>query len=385
MTGLRDGTPEEAGLSASRLAHASELAASFVEQGDHPALVVLVARHGVVALHEAFGKLGPEPEAPALPRDALFPLASLAKPVTATATMILVDKGRIGLTRRVCDYLPEFSGDGREQVYVHHLLTHTSGIESDEAGAEMLDARASELPRIPGRSRGADATLQLACEAPLRASPGTEMFYDGANYDLLGEIVARVSNRPLGAVAREGIFEPLDMANSHARVPDALTGQVVRATPESPNALVWANPVQRFVTGAGFGFYSTARDMATFGQMFLDRGLAAGSRVLSPTAVTMMTTNQIPGVPGVLLEERHDEASWGFGWGVASAERWSYFPMHLPGTFSHAGASGVYLWCDPAHEVVGAFFSAITKELAPDIELWQADLFVNAVTASVVD
>ena len=79
MTGLRDGTPEEAGLSASRLACASELAASFVEHGDHPALVVLVARHGVVALHEAFGKLGPEPDDRPLPRDALFRLASIGK------------------------------------------------------------------------------------------------------------------------------------------------------------------------------------------------------------------------------------------------------------------------------------------------------------------
>ena len=138
-----------------------------MEHGDHPAVVVLVARHGVVALHEAFGKLGPEPDDPPLPRNALFPLASLAKTIAATATMILVDNGRIGLTRRVCDYLPEFSGDGREEVYVHHLLTHTSGIESDQAFLEMLPARASELPRIPGRSRAVDATVQLACEAPL--------------------------------------------------------------------------------------------------------------------------------------------------------------------------------------------------------------------------
>ena len=60
-----------------------------------------------------------------------------------------------------------------------------------------------------------------------------------------------------------------------------------------------------------------------------------------------------------------------------------YFPMHLPGTFSHGGGSGVYVWCDPAQEVVGAFFSATTKELAPDIDLWQCDLFVNAVTAAI--
>ena len=83
--------------------------------------------------------------------------------------------------------------------------------------------------------------------------------------------------------------------------------------------LAWAYPVQRFVTGAGFGFYSTARDIATFGQMFLDRGLGVRSWVLSPTAVTMMTTNQIPGVPGVLIEERHDEAS-GVSGGVSRVQ-----------------------------------------------------------------
>ena len=153
-----------------------------------------------------------------MPRDTLFPLASLAKTITSTATMVLVDEGRIGLTRRVCDYLPEFSGDGREQVYVHHLLTHTSGIESDEAWAEMLPARASEIatdPRSEPRRRRRTAARVRGTSPP---SPGTEMFYDSGNYDLLGEIVAAPSNRPLGVFAREGIFEPLDMADSRAPV-----------------------------------------------------------------------------------------------------------------------------------------------------------------------
>ena len=97
----------------------------------------------------------------------------------------------------------------------------------------------------------------------------------------------------------------------------------------------------------------------------------------------MMTTNQIPGVPGVLLDERHDEASWGFGWGVAGSERWSYFPVHPPGTFSHSGGTGVHVWCDPGADFVGVWFSAMVKEIEPDIFLNGFDLFVNAVTAAI--
>jgi CubicO group peptidase (beta-lactamase class C family) len=388
MTGLRDGTPEEAGLSASRLGRASELAASFVESGDHPAVVVLIARHGVVALHEAFGKLGPNPDDPPLPRDALFKLSSIGKTLTATAAMILVDEGRLGLTRRVCDYLPEFRGDGREQVYVHHLMTHTAGLERVEIAdyvVQLISRRAAELAKVSG-DRGADPSIQLALERPVHVSPGTEMFYDSANFDLLGEIVTRVSDRPLGEVVHERIFEPLGMADSFGLLPDPFADRLVRASSESTNPILaasWSAAPASVVTGSGGGFFSTVLDMGTFAQMFLDGGVGRDCRVLSPAAVSMMTTNQIPGVPGVLLDERHDEASWGFGWGVAGLERWSYFPVHAPGTFWHSGASGVHLWCDPGADFVGVWFSAMVKEIEPDIFLNDFDLFVNAVTAAI--
>jgi CubicO group peptidase (beta-lactamase class C family) len=387
MIGLRDGTPEEAGLSASRLARASELAASFVEHGDHPALVVLVARHGVVALHEAFGQLGPQPDDPPLPRDALFRVASIGKTLTATAAMILVDEGRLGLTRRVCDYLPEFRGDGREQVYVHHLLTHTSGLERIEMfdWVARLIALARELAEGSGR-RGADPFFQLAFERPVQVAPGTEMFYDSSNFDLLAEIVTRLSDRPLGEVVHERIFEPLGMADSFVPLPDPLADRMVRASTESTNPMLsasWSTARTDVVTGSGGGFCSTALDMATFAQMFLDGGVGRDCRVLSPAAVSMMTTNQIPGVPGVLLDEHHAEASWGFGWGVAGLERWNYFPVHAPGTFWHSGGTGTHLWCDPAADFVGVWFSAMVNEIEPDIVLCDFDLFVNAVTAAI--
>ena len=98
VTGLRDGTATAAGFSGQKLDHVRDLATEWVKDGVHPAIVALVARRGVIAFHEAFGRLGPEPDDPPLPRDALFPIASLGKPVTATALMTLVEEGRVGLT-----------------------------------------------------------------------------------------------------------------------------------------------------------------------------------------------------------------------------------------------------------------------------------------------
>src|SRR5438045_1180402 len=126
---LHDGTPAEAGMIAEQLEHVKSLAQAWVAQGATPALVVLAARRGVIVLHEAFGRMGPEPDAPPLPRDAVFPLASLTKPIAATAAMVLVDRGMLGLQRPICEYIPEFSGPGKDLVMVRHLLTHTSGLD----------------------------------------------------------------------------------------------------------------------------------------------------------------------------------------------------------------------------------------------------------------
>jgi serine-type D-Ala-D-Ala carboxypeptidase len=384
MTGLHDGSAAEAGLSAARLNYARDLAESWVKDGIHPALVVLVARRGVIALHEAFGQLGPEPNDPALTRDALFPLASLGKPITATAIMTLVEEGRVGLTRRICDYIPEFDGDGKDAVCVHHLLTHTSGLRlSFEEFPNEVIARLQQPRHDASLHPVADAVLQIAFDRPLSMEPGREMYYDSLNYELLGEIVRRVAGRTLREVIHERIFDLLGMTDSQVTVPAELTHQVVRATAESPQAVTWAFPLLDGASGGGIGMHSTARDMATFGQAFLDGGRGRNGRILGPASVAEMTRNQIPGTPGVLLDERHDEASWSYGWGISCHEKWSYFPTHPAGTFHHGGASGVELWCDRSHELVCAFFAAATKELTPEQLLWQADLFANAVTAAI--
>src|SRR5260370_38881942 len=141
---------------AARVQHIRRLGAEWVERGQAAALTMLVARRGVVVLHEADGRLGPEADAPALPLNAVYPLASTTKPITATSVMCLVEDGLLGLNRPVHEYVPEFTGDGKDAVMVHHLLTHTSGITPEslgehaattfERGERMLDE--SEYPGI---------------------------------------------------------------------------------------------------------------------------------------------------------------------------------------------------------------------------------------------
>src|SRR5205823_8893920 len=98
-------------------------------------LTILVARRGIVVVHEAYGRFGAAPDAPPMPLDAVYPLASLTKPITATCAMCLVEDGALGLNRPVGEYVPEFTGDGKDAVLVHHLLTHTSGLTPESIGA----------------------------------------------------------------------------------------------------------------------------------------------------------------------------------------------------------------------------------------------------------
>ncbi|HET6793906.1 MAG TPA: serine hydrolase domain-containing protein [Acidimicrobiales bacterium] len=397
--GLRHGSPAEAGLSAGHLDRARELAAGWVEDGTHPALEVLVARHGVIALHEAFGRHGPGPDAREFKCGDLTPTASMIKPVTAAALMCLVEDGMVGLTRPVRQYIPEFSGEGRDAVCVHHLLTHTSGLYQDVAVTvrEMMESL-GQPRRFRGVHRVVDGYLQAACAHPLVGPPGKEMRYDTLNYELAGEIVRRVSGRPFQEFAAERILAPLELNDTWFALPEDMAERVVtaemRASLSTPTALVGIGST------SGTGTYSTALDMARFCQMFLDGGEGPGGRVLHPSTVAAMSVNQIPGIPGGFPEEWHEEASWSFGWGVACHEKWTLFPHFTPGTLQHMGGTGTMMSVDPATGLVCVYMSLADFRRPdgslPDDELlagtlddlyldWNADLFAQLVQAAVED
>jgi len=398
---LRPGTPEEVGMSTERIQHVVELAEGWVAQGITPSLVILVARRGVIVLHEAFGLLTPEADSPPLELDTIFPLVSLTKPITATAAMILVEDGLLGLNRPVSEYIPEFVGEGKDAVMVHHLLAHTSGLRDEDVYPHVdrkRDAVKIPLPDETQHSR-VNEWLFLGYDAPLRKPPGTEMSYCQYGYSILGEIVRRVSGHSLADFARVRIFDPLDMKDTYYVVPNFVSHRIIRRPPDAPYASEWpglGGLKPRFgalgtrelqeTPWAFAGAYATAIDMAVFGQMFLDGGSYGDTRILSPVTVAEMTRNQIPGIGSWYEGEWFSEASWGLGWDVHGSKKALHDGMlYSPSGFRHGGAGGVLLWVDPAYDIVGVYFPVVLQLTDKGQPEWPTDLFMDAVTAAIME
>jgi CubicO group peptidase (beta-lactamase class C family) len=290
---LRPGRPEEAGMLPERVDRVRDLCTRWVKEGHTTALCVCVARRGVIVLHEAFGRLRPEEVLP-LERSSVFPLSSATKPITATLLMQLAEEGLVGLNRPAREYLPELAGEHKHEILVHHLLTHTSGYAWGLDAPMLLHAAkrlaAGDIPPCPaGRHPIAWEHNQILADAPLVAKPGELMIYTNANYELLGEIVVRVSGRSLESLARERVFGPLGMDDSWYEVPQSAAARVVMR----PDGAPLAAPVGAHMPGlnsrelqetpfAGMGGYGTALDLARFDQAFLEGGGRGEARILSP-------------------------------------------------------------------------------------------------------
>jgi len=385
---LVSGTPAEAGVSNSAAERIRKRAEAWVEHGIHPSLVLLAAHKGVIFLHEAFGVLTPEEDSPKLPKDAIFPLASITKTVTATAAMLLAEDGKLGLNRPVQEYIPEWEGENKDQVMVHHLLTHTAGLpdntmfstisERDEEGVETPPVADTSDPKV-------HRTLHLGLDIPLEFEPGSEMQYSGYGFHLLGEIIRRVSGQSLEVYASERIFDPLGMFDTHYSVPKDKWNRIPVRPAEAVESQEFNSTEDYIEPWPGSGAYSTAIDMAIFGHMFLNGGTYNRVRILSPVTVRAMTRNQLPGISARMLAEIFPEAGWGLGWSVNVPFKGKGYgePMTSTSTFLHGGLGGALLWIDPDLEVVGVYLSVQMGGTEGEDHLVNADLFMNMVTAAV--
>jgi serine-type D-Ala-D-Ala carboxypeptidase len=212
------------------------------------------------------------------------------------------------------------------------------------------------------------------------------MSYCQYGYTLLDEIVHRVSGIPLPELARERIFEPLAMADTSYGLPEPLRQRAVRRPLEVGWGVLGTREFEKTTWGFASAF-STAADMAAFGQMFLDRGRCGGRQVFSAAAVAAMTRNQIPGVPATYRDEFFPEASWSLAWDVRGAKKALRDGSLLSSaTFEHGGTGGVCLCIDPVNEVVIAYFSVqIHPGQRIGSPLWRGDLFANAAIAAIED
>jgi CubicO group peptidase (beta-lactamase class C family) len=310
-----------------------------VEAGRAGAAAFLVARHGRIVLHKGYGRLSPDPTAPSVNPESIFLLASITKPVTACALMLLVERGKVNLDDPVSRYLPEFKDGERRKVVVRDLLRHTSGLP--DMLPENIDLRRAHAPQ--------SEFVRRTFKTPLLFSPNTAFRYQSMGILLAAEIVERVTGERLRDFEKREIFDPLGMNASSLglggrRIPDLVQcASAPNANPADearfgPNSHYWRN----FGCPWG-GMHSTTRDLATLFQTLLDGGTSGGKRIFRPETVEAMISDQ----------NRKIGTPWGLGWALGRSKVWNAFGEGVsPSAFGHAGATGTVAWADPHSRVV---------------------------------
>lgn len=392
---LHRGSPEEAGMAPERVGRLGRLCAGWVEEGRMPALQVLVARRGVIILDDGWGRARPEGDAPAVTVDTVFSVGSLTKPILATAVMTLVEDGVLSLNHPVQAYLPEFVGEGKQWVLVHHLLTHTSGLRDDDldvyVAAGLREGRIPPLEPLPHVNDDGFLCLRAfdsLYDAPLSKAPSAEMSYCNYGYRLLAEIVTRVVGQPVDQYVQHRILDPLGMTStSFQHLPSERLGRHAHGAADAPWPVVRRpDVVATFALGPG-SVCANARDMATFAQVFLNDGVHGGTRILSRASVRAMTRNQIPGISSTWDDEHFPEASWGYGWGVRGLKKARGSDSLLSAVaIEHGGIDMHLMWADPTYDLIGLYLSVLPPGVSTERNAaWCADLFTNAAVAAIVD
>jgi beta-glucosidase-like glycosyl hydrolase/CubicO group peptidase (beta-lactamase class C family) len=347
------GQPAAADSLAPDLAAARDVLVSAIARGAFPGAVYAIGHANQLVALEAVGKLTYGENAAPVPVDALFDLASLTKVVgTTPVAMLAAARGDIRLDYPVRALVPEFSGAGRDDVTVRHLLTHTSGLP---AYVEFYrDYDPGDLPRS-----ARDEILERIYTTALQRAPGAGYEYSDLGIILLGEVLSRALGEPYWEYAAREVFLPLGMtetgwlpaAENLARIPpteeDPWRGRLVRGEVHDENAHAMGG------ISSHAGLFSTARDLATYAQTFLNMGTYDHRRVFPRASVATFTRRQdLPAGSGRAL-----------GWDTAyESDRWGMFS---PGAFGHTGYTGTSLWIDPQRDL---FVILLTNRVHPTRE-----------------
>ena len=300
-----------------------------IAKGELPGAVCLVGYKDRILHKKAYGLRALEPKVEAMTLDTIFDAASLTKVVATTSSILrLVEEGKLRLSDRVTVHLPEFQG-GKSEITLRHLLTHYSGLRPD------LDLE----PAWSGYQLGIQKAL---LDKPV-SEPGLHFVYSDINFILLGEIVRRVSGKPLNEFAREQVFAPLGMTES-GFLPDAsLRSRIAPTEKLKGEALplrgVVHDETTRFMGGvAGHaGLFTTVDDLAKFARMVLRKG----APLYSPLTISAATRTQSPAGQSALR---------GLGWDIDSPFAGNRGDLYPLGSFGHTGFTGTSIWIDPSTE-----------------------------------
>jgi len=374
LTGAAESAPRPASHS---LTHAprANLAPAFAEAEAwvgkaFPGAVLAVGQHGKLLAVKAFGRLDSAANAPVMPKNAIFDLASLTKVVaTTTAAEILYDRGQLDLDAPVARYIPEFAGTlGHDAITVRHLLSHSSGFKPV---AGLLWGHANDRAGI----------LRQIYAMPVGNPPGTVYVYQDFNLILVGEIVSRISGQPLDAFLAKEVFGPLGMKDTGFNPPksrlariapteqdDKFRHMLVRGVVHDENAYVMGG-----VAGHA-GLFSTAADLAKIAQLYLDHGRYKGRQIIKPETIRLFMQPQ--GLPA--------GSSRALGWDMPSANGFSG-PLASPRAIIHTGFTGTSLYIDPDRD---AFVILLTNRVNPtrdNAEIFKARPAIHSAVLAALD
>jgi CubicO group peptidase (beta-lactamase class C family) len=368
------GDPEALGFSSSRLARIAAWQQSQVDAGAFSGAVSAIARNGKVAYLRAVGFRDRAKTIP-LRADAIFWIASMTKPVTSVAAMMLVEEGKLDLAAPVHQYLPELKdmmvgvetkdparGQSRlvlepqkRPMAVLDLLRHTSGLvypEGNTAVHKLYRDSGQYWPSL-ARDRTLKDLVSGLVRIPLAYQPG-EVFEYGLSVEVLGRVVEVASGQPLDQFLDSRLFKPLGMVDTAFWVPPEKLARLIdppAGVPIRPDRDV-TKPTTMF--SGGGGLVSTAADYLRFSQLLLNGGELDGVRILSPATVRRMTTSALP--PDIRFASGtavgpQGGSTFGLGFAIRTDATWSWVPGSV-GSYTWNGRWGCYFWVDPAEQLI---------------------------------
>jgi CubicO group peptidase (beta-lactamase class C family) len=388
-------SPESVGMSSTRLARIGMSLQEAVDGNRIPGAVVAIARRGKLVYFEAFGYLD-KTAGTAMPKNAMFALASMTKPLAGVGAMVLIEEGRMALDAPIGRYLSPLANlqvgvikkdaaghdtiatqPAKRQPTIRDLMRHTSGITygaNEDTALHKLYPRGSTAASL---TFGGEELIEKIATLPLLSHPGTVWDY-GLSIDVLGLAIEAITGQSLGHFLSARVFQPLGMSDTAFVVaPDKLA----RFAKELPRDPVTGKPQsvpdftqpRRFECG-GACAVSTAADYVRFAQMLLNNGQLANVRILSRKSVELMTADHIS--HGIVSELSPDN---GFGLTVMVRRQpapgqaalvnrddtflgWASSPGS-EGEYTWAGSFGTYFWVDPKEQLVGVLMAHVPSAL----------------------
>jgi CubicO group peptidase (beta-lactamase class C family) len=383
--------PEKVGFSPQRLSHINTFFQRCIENGEIPGVIATIARQGQIAYYGKFGWLDIEARKP-MQDDAIFMIASMTKPITAVAAMMLYEEGHFHLNTPISKFIPGFAdtlvytGTGPQggvylddrigEITFRHLFTHTSGLSYGGNPNDPVDRLYQEAQVNGENDQFTNRDLAEALsQMPLAFQPGTHWRYS-LSIDVLGALVEIISGMPFEQFLQEKLFDPLGMADTGFWVPNEKCERVA-------SVYKWQNPdegllplkevtppleMPRFTSGGG-GLWSTVPDYARFAQMLVNGGELDGVRLLSPKTVELFSLNHCPAEALPYGFEENDLYHAGYGYSLGTRVLMDVAKSGMAGSVGEFGWDGyyhTYFWIDPQQDLYGLLmFHLVMEERHP--------------------